>query len=170
MVWSASSIARIDPGQRTDHPKQAVAYLVSDRERVRSAHGDTTASRRRASTALRRRISLTKDDLAAPRPARDRVREPKCETCYASTMKSISVRDLRQRWPAAEALLRREGELVVTRDGAPVAKLVRIAESGKRRRRFDPVAHARWRRKASGGKVERWVDAALASDREDRTL
>ena len=85
-------------------------------------------------------------------------------------MKTISVRDLRQRWPAAEALLRREGEVVVTRDGAPVAKLVRITESRKPRRRFDPVAHARWRRKASGGKVERWVDAALAGDREDHTL
>jgi antitoxin (DNA-binding transcriptional repressor) of toxin-antitoxin stability system len=43
-------------------------------------------------------------------------------------MKTISVRDLRQRWPEAEALLQVEEEIVITRDGRPVAKLVRIAE------------------------------------------
>jgi hypothetical protein len=32
-------------------------------------------------------------------------------------MKTITVRDLRQRWPAAERLLQTEHELVITRDG-----------------------------------------------------
>jgi len=41
-------------------------------------------------------------------------------------MKTISIRDLRQRWPEAEALLQTEREIVITRDAKPVAKLVRI--------------------------------------------
>ena len=41
-------------------------------------------------------------------------------------MKSISIRDLRQRWPAAEALLQVEKEIVITRDAKPIARLVRI--------------------------------------------
>ena len=39
-------------------------------------------------------------------------------------MKTITVRDLRQRWPHAEALLQVENELLVTRDGAKIARLV----------------------------------------------
>ena len=84
-------------------------------------------------------------------------------------MKTLSVRDLRQRWPEAEALLQVEHELIITRDSKPVAKLVRIAPERTLRRRFDPVAHARWQRRVSGGKVSRWVDRALAEARADRT-
>ena len=83
-------------------------------------------------------------------------------------MKAITIRDLRQRWPVAEALLRTEKELIITRDAQPVAKLVRIEERPKSRRRFDPAAHARWQRKLSGGKVSRWVDRALREGREER--
>ena len=51
---------------------------------------------------------------------------PHRETCYTATMARppLSVRDLRLHWPAAERRLKREGELVVTRDGEPVAKLI----------------------------------------------
>ena len=83
-------------------------------------------------------------------------------------MKTISVRDLRQRWPEAEALLQVEKEIVITRDAKPVAKLVRITDAAKPRKRFDPVAHARWQRKVAGGKVSRWVDGALRTARENR--
>jgi antitoxin (DNA-binding transcriptional repressor) of toxin-antitoxin stability system len=83
-------------------------------------------------------------------------------------VKTISVRDLRQRWPEAEALLQVEGEIVITRDARPVAKLVRIAERPKPRKRFDPAAHARWQRKIAGGRVSRWVDRAVTEAREDR--
>ena len=83
-------------------------------------------------------------------------------------MKTLSIRDLRQRWPAAEALLRTEREIVITRDSKPVARLVRIEPDVGRRRRFDPVAHAKWQRRMSGGKVTRWVDRALAEARQDR--
>lgn len=83
-------------------------------------------------------------------------------------MKTITVRDLRQRWPEAEALLQVEKEIVITRDAKPVAKLVRIDERPKPRRRFDPVAHGRWQRKMAGGKISRWVDHALREARGDR--
>ncbi len=83
-------------------------------------------------------------------------------------MQTISVRDLRQRWPEAEALLQVEEEIVITRDARPVAKLVRIAERAKPRKRFDPVPHARWQRRIAGGRVSRWVDRAVREAREDR--
>jgi antitoxin (DNA-binding transcriptional repressor) of toxin-antitoxin stability system len=83
-------------------------------------------------------------------------------------MKTISVRDLRQRWPEAEALLQVEEEIVITRDTRPVAKLVRIAERPKPRKRFDPATHARWQRRVAGGRVSRWVDRAVREAREDR--
>ena len=83
-------------------------------------------------------------------------------------MKTISVRDLRQRWPEAEARLQLEKEIVITRDAKPVAKLVWIDERPKRRKRFDPTAHARWQRTMAGGKVSRWVDRAVREAREDR--
>lgn len=84
-------------------------------------------------------------------------------------MKTITVRDLRQRWPQAEALLKAEHELVVTRDGQPVAKLVRIVPAKARRDRFDPAEHAAWQRRVFGGrKVSAWVDRALAQTRADR--
>jgi antitoxin (DNA-binding transcriptional repressor) of toxin-antitoxin stability system len=48
-------------------------------------------------------------------------------------MKTISVRDLRQRWPQAEAALATERVLIVTRDGKPVAKLIRFEEAARLR-------------------------------------
>ncbi len=45
-------------------------------------------------------------------------------------MKTITIRDLRQRWPEAEALLETENEIHVTRDSKPVARLVRYMEPG----------------------------------------
>ena len=83
-------------------------------------------------------------------------------------MKTITIRDLRQRWPQAEALLQIEKEILITRDAKPVAKLVRITEPPKARKRFDPLAHARWQKRMARGKVTRWVDRAITSAREDR--
>jgi antitoxin (DNA-binding transcriptional repressor) of toxin-antitoxin stability system len=85
-------------------------------------------------------------------------------------MKTLSVRDLRQRWPEAEALLRREREIIITRDSRPVARLVRFTVPKARRKRFDPAAHARWQRKVGGSRATRWVDGALAAGREDRPV
>jgi antitoxin (DNA-binding transcriptional repressor) of toxin-antitoxin stability system len=81
---------------------------------------------------------------------------------------TITVRDLRQRWPEAEARLKIEKEILITRDAKPVAKLVRIDDRPKPRRRFAPTAHARWQRRVAGGKVSRWVDRAVKEGREAR--
>jgi antitoxin (DNA-binding transcriptional repressor) of toxin-antitoxin stability system len=84
-------------------------------------------------------------------------------------VKTISIRDLRQRWPEAEAALELEEEILITRDSKPVAKLVRVVPEAKKRPRWDPEAHARWQRKVSGGKISR-SDEALAQGRADRVL
>ena len=80
-------------------------------------------------------------------------------------MRTISVRDLRQRWPRAEAMLRTEGEITITRDGTPVAKLVRVREGRRPRKRFDPKGHARWQARMGRGLTVRWVDEFLVKDR-----
>ena len=84
-------------------------------------------------------------------------------------MKTITVRDLRQRWPVAESLLQTERELLITRDGQPVARLVRLVESKAKRRRFDPAEHRVWQTQVFGkGTTLRWVDQTLESGRRER--
>ena len=84
-------------------------------------------------------------------------------------MKTISIRDLRQRWPEAEAALESEEEILITRDSKPVARLVRVLPEPKKRPRWDSEAHARWQRKVAGGKAIR-TDEILAQNRADRIL
>ena len=84
-------------------------------------------------------------------------------------MKTITIRDLRQRWPEAEAALKVEDEILITRDSKPVAKLVRVSTAESKRPRWDMEEHARWQKKISGGKVSR-SDAALAASRAGRTF
>jgi antitoxin (DNA-binding transcriptional repressor) of toxin-antitoxin stability system len=84
-------------------------------------------------------------------------------------MKTITIRDLRQRWPEAEAALAVEDEILITRDSKPVAKLVRLSTATTQRPRWDREAHARWQKKVSGGKLSR-SDAALAESRADRVF
>jgi antitoxin (DNA-binding transcriptional repressor) of toxin-antitoxin stability system len=83
-------------------------------------------------------------------------------------MRTISVRDLRQRWPRAEAMLRAEGEIIVTRDGKPVARLTPVRAPKKRRKRFDPTAHRAWQKKVFGGRTVNWVEEFLYTDRNAR--
>ena len=86
-------------------------------------------------------------------------------------MKQITVRDIRQRWPEAEHLLQTEVELLITRDGKPVARLVRVTPGGAKRPPFDPAQHRAWQASVFGrGKTVRWVDAALERSRTDREL
>ena len=89
-------------------------------------------------------------------------------TYWPGLMRTISVRDLRQRWPEVDAWLRVEKEIVITRNAKPVAKLVHVDDGAKGRRRYDPVAHAKWQREIAGGKITRWVDRALNEERSDR--
>lgn len=83
-------------------------------------------------------------------------------------MKRVTVRDIRHRWPEAEKALEVEGEILVTRDSRPIARLVRITLPEDSRPRFDPMAHGRWQRKVGGGRPTRWVDGALAESRAER--
>ncbi len=82
----------------------------------------------------------------------------------------ITIRDLRQRWPEAEAALQVEDEIIVTRDSKPVAKLVRVTPPEAKRRRWDPEEHRRWIRKVFGKKVLPGSDERLAAARADRKL
>jgi antitoxin (DNA-binding transcriptional repressor) of toxin-antitoxin stability system len=84
-------------------------------------------------------------------------------------MKTITIRDLRQRWPEAEAALKVENEILVTRDSKPVAKLVFVSSAETPRRRWDAGEHARWQRKVAGGKISR-SDVSLAESRANRTF
>jgi antitoxin (DNA-binding transcriptional repressor) of toxin-antitoxin stability system len=85
-------------------------------------------------------------------------------------MKTITIRDLRQRWPEAEAALKVEDEILITRDSKPVAKLVRFVPPETKRKRWNPEDHKKWIKKVWGNKQVRLVDKYLHADREDRKL
>ena len=82
-------------------------------------------------------------------------------------MKTVTIREVRHRWPEMEKTLMREGEILITRDARPIAKLVRVEATASKRPRFDPEAHAAWQQRTSGRRALRWVDAVLAADRTD---
>jgi antitoxin (DNA-binding transcriptional repressor) of toxin-antitoxin stability system len=84
-------------------------------------------------------------------------------------MKTMTIRDLRQRWPEAEAALELEDEILITRDGTPVAKLTRVSTLEKPRRRWNVQEHARWQKRVAGGKTSQ-SDEALALSRADRSF
>jgi antitoxin (DNA-binding transcriptional repressor) of toxin-antitoxin stability system len=85
-------------------------------------------------------------------------------------MKTITIRDLRQRWPEAEAALKIEEEILITRDSQPVAKLVRVAQPETRRKRWNPEEHRRWIKRVFGDKMFPSSDEALTAARADRKL
>ena len=85
-------------------------------------------------------------------------------------MKTITIRDLRQRWPEMEKSLQVENEIVITRDGEPVAKLVRIVPDKAKRKRWNPEEHKKWIEKVYGKKVFPSIDEELAAARADRKL
>jgi len=85
-------------------------------------------------------------------------------------VRTVTIRDLRQRWSAIEAALQAEGELLITRDSRPVAKLVRVVEKLPRRKRWDLDEHRKWIRKVYGKNVFTSSDEQLAAARADRRL
>jgi antitoxin (DNA-binding transcriptional repressor) of toxin-antitoxin stability system len=84
-------------------------------------------------------------------------------------MTRMSVRDVRQKWPEAERKLAAAGEIVITRDSKPVARLLPYGPQRRTRRaRFDPAAHLRWLRgfwKARAVGIS--TDALLQRDRSE---
>lgn len=82
----------------------------------------------------------------------------------------MTVRDVRQKWPEAERSLAEVGEIVITRDGKPVARLLSLEpEVETPKKRFDPEEHLRWMK-------EEWGDETfdsltpLMESREERVL
>ncbi len=84
-------------------------------------------------------------------------------------MKTISIRDLRQKWPAVERGLKASGGMLVTRGSTPVARLLPLEDASEEGRpRFDPKMHEKWMIRTWGkNATQRWIDAALAEDRDD---
>ncbi len=87
-------------------------------------------------------------------------------------METVTIRELRQNWPAVEKRLAAVGELAVTRDGAAVALLVPPRPAAKpAAKRFDPAEHARLIRKILGSEKPAFTtDQSLAAERAERTL
>jgi antitoxin (DNA-binding transcriptional repressor) of toxin-antitoxin stability system len=88
---------------------------------------------------------------------------------HISRVKSISVRDLRHRWPEAEKALLYEREIIITRDAKPIAKLTKWEEEPQSSKRFTPTAHRKWQKQVfKGGKGLPSVNEWLERGREDR--
>ena len=67
-------------------------------------------------------------------------------------MKTMTVRDIRQRWPEAEKALALDGEVVVTRDSKPIARIIPfVAPPAKKGtvKRFAAATHMRWLKRIS---------------------
>lgn len=95
---------------------------------------------------------------------------PGRETCYTKSMViRMSVRDIRLKWRQAEETLAKAGEIVVTRDRVPVARIVPYEEPATpRRSRFDPAAQARWLRRFWKGRQPKVsTDELLQRDRAE---
>lgn len=85
-------------------------------------------------------------------------------------MKTMTVRDVRQKWPEAERSLAEEGEIIITRDGKPVARLLPIETAPENRPRFDPEENRKRRERLCGKGVVIDSLGGLLEDREDRKL
>jgi antitoxin (DNA-binding transcriptional repressor) of toxin-antitoxin stability system len=84
-------------------------------------------------------------------------------------MKTMTVRDVRQKWPEAEKALEREPEIVVTRDGKPVARLLPFRSSEAPKQPVDWDALNRWRARFwRGQSPQPSSDLEIARDRADR--
>jgi antitoxin (DNA-binding transcriptional repressor) of toxin-antitoxin stability system len=81
----------------------------------------------------------------------------------------MTVREIRLKWPEAERKLATAGEIIVTRDSVPVARIVPYeSRSARPRGRFDPAAHSRWLRTFWKGKQPApSTDEMLRRDRSE---
>jgi antitoxin (DNA-binding transcriptional repressor) of toxin-antitoxin stability system len=83
-----------------------------------------------------------------------------------SMSRPLTVRDLRLRWPEAERRLRREREIIVTRDGQPVAKLSAFRAEEAARPRWSAKRHLGWlERTWKGARPGPTTEELLARDR-----
>ena len=87
-------------------------------------------------------------------------------------METVTIRELRQNWPAVEKCLAAAGELTVTRDGEAVAELRRPAMRPVAAiKRFDPEAHMRMLKKFWGKRKPPFTSEELiAAERAERNF
>jgi antitoxin (DNA-binding transcriptional repressor) of toxin-antitoxin stability system len=83
-------------------------------------------------------------------------------------VKTITIRDLRQRWPETEAALQIENEILITRDAKPVAKLVKVTNKPAPRKRWTPEGNRRKIKAIFGDKTFPSADRRIAEARADR--
>lgn len=85
-------------------------------------------------------------------------------------MKTMTIRQIRQEWPEAERQLAVEKEILITRDGKPVARLLPVEEVVVAKKRFDPEENRRKVEAVFGkGVTSKWVDE-FCEARADREL
>lgn len=82
----------------------------------------------------------------------------------------MSVLEIDQHWPEAERALGTEREIIITRDGKAVARLLPLEQAEEKREQFDPAEQKRWREKFWGEGVMMDSLSGLLEDREDRNL
>jgi antitoxin (DNA-binding transcriptional repressor) of toxin-antitoxin stability system len=85
-------------------------------------------------------------------------------------MNTVTIRQVRQRWPLVEKRLAAEGELIITRDATPVATLSALrAAKSRPRKHFTKELHARWMKEIWGNHPPR-IDSGqmLRELRRDR--
>ena len=84
-------------------------------------------------------------------------------------MKTISVAELNDHWSDATQWLDTDGEVLLTQDAKPVARLTKI-QPPSTKKAFSLAEHQTWQRSVFGDeKLEPWVDKSLAQEREERT-
>jgi antitoxin (DNA-binding transcriptional repressor) of toxin-antitoxin stability system len=89
-------------------------------------------------------------------------------------METVTIRELRQNWPAVEKRLAAAGELTVTRDGTAVAELHPArpaAPKGKPKKRFNAAEHMKMLKKFWGGRIPPFTSEQLiAESRAERNF
>lgn len=83
-------------------------------------------------------------------------------------MTTFTIRELRQRWPEIEKAVGEEDEVLITRDGKPIAKVLRYEEPIEKRSRFNPEKHIAKMKKIVGGKTFPSIDESLQKSRASR--
>jgi len=87
-------------------------------------------------------------------------------------MKTMSVLEIDQHWREAEKALKSAGEIMVTRDGETIGRLVAVEETGEEtpRKRFDPEENRKRRESLMEGLEPFSSTPFLMESREERKL
>jgi len=87
-------------------------------------------------------------------------------------MKTMSVLEIDQHWREAEKALKSAGEILVTRDGETIGRLVAVEETGEEtpRKRFDPEENRKRRESLMEGLEPFSSTPFLMESREEQKL